>query len=497
MAGSAAPVDFAREIQPLLAEFCLNCHSTEKKKGDLDLEVFSSLEAVRRHPKVWQLVGEQLANNEMPPKEKAQPTAEEKERLAKWVAATLDDLARARAGDPGPVVLRRLSNAEYTYTVRDLTGVESLDPAREFPVDGAAGEGFTNTGQALVMSPSLITKYLDAGKAIAGHAVLLPDGIRFSSKTTRRDWTDEIVREIQAFYGGFAEKRANEKMNVDGVMIETNDKGFLPVGKYLAAALASGSKSIDAAAREHGVNAKYLGTLVTALSSNEPSLLLDGLRARWRTAKPGEAGPLAAEIAQWQRALWKLNKVGHIGKIGGPKAWMEPVTPLTAKQEVRVKIPTPADGKEVTLFLAASDAGDGNESDFVVWEQPRLVAAGRPDLLLRDTREVTRDLARRRELIFASTAKCLHAAAESMETPGEIDVAELARKHGVVPEALSAWLDYLGIGSSGPVEIGSHLRTKILKTGNYDFIKGWNWGDDQPPGLAANPPISTFASPET
>ena len=33
-----------------------------------------------------------------------------------------------------------------------------------------------NTGNALVMSPALITKYLDAGKDIASHAVLLPDG---------------------------------------------------------------------------------------------------------------------------------------------------------------------------------------------------------------------------------------------------------------------------------------------------------------------------------
>ena len=30
------------------------------------------------------------------------------------------------------------------------------------------------------MSPSLITKYLDAAKDVANHAILLPDGIRFS-----------------------------------------------------------------------------------------------------------------------------------------------------------------------------------------------------------------------------------------------------------------------------------------------------------------------------
>jgi hypothetical protein len=82
-------------------------------------------------------------------------------------------LALANAGDPGPVVLRRLSNHEYTYTLRDLTGVDSLDPAREFPVDGAAGEGFTNAGAALVMSPALLTKYLDAAKEVAAHLVLV------------------------------------------------------------------------------------------------------------------------------------------------------------------------------------------------------------------------------------------------------------------------------------------------------------------------------------
>src|SRR5262249_37854510 len=140
-------------------------------------------------------------------------------------------------GDPGPVVLRRLSNAEYTYTVQDLTGLDSLQPAREFPLDGAAGEGFMNTGQALVMSPSLVTKYLDAGKEIARHAVLLPDGIRFSAKTTRRDWTEEILAEIRGFYAKFTDPHGGDKVNLQGIVFETNEGGRLPVEKYLLATL--------------------------------------------------------------------------------------------------------------------------------------------------------------------------------------------------------------------------------------------------------------------
>ena len=46
--------------------------------------------------------------------------------------------------------LRRLNNAEFTYTIRDLTGVE-LDPTRDFPVDGAAGEeAVVQNGEGLV-----------------------------------------------------------------------------------------------------------------------------------------------------------------------------------------------------------------------------------------------------------------------------------------------------------------------------------------------------------
>jgi hypothetical protein len=71
--------------------------------------------------------------------------------LHAWVHAALNTVALRHAGDPGPVVLRRLNNAEYSWTIRDLTGIESLDPAEEFPGDSASGEGFMNVGNSLVM----------------------------------------------------------------------------------------------------------------------------------------------------------------------------------------------------------------------------------------------------------------------------------------------------------------------------------------------------------
>jgi hypothetical protein len=477
-------------VLPVVKRYCLECHSAEEQEGDLDLERFTTLDHARNAPRVWQRVAEVLDKGEMPPKEARQPVDEERARLRGWVGGFLASEATRRAGDPGRVVLRRLNNAEYTYTIRDLTGVESLEPAREFPVDGAAGEGFTNTGNALVMSPSLVTKYLDAAKEVAEHAVLLPDGFRFSPGTTPRDWADEGLGKIREFYREFTDPTGGDRVNLQGVVFDTNQGGRLPVERYLAAtiadrqALTSGAKSIEAVAGERGLNAKYLGTLWSVLSSREPSLLLKQVQARWRGARVEDVPALASEVSAWQDGLWRFASVGHIGKVGGPKAWMEPVNPLVAGREVRFRASPPPDAREVTISLVATDAGDGNEHDFVAWRRPRLVAPGRPDLPLRDLRRVAADLLATRDRLFAETAKYLEAAAEAESEGAGVDVAALANRRGLDPGSLRAWLDYLGIVPSGTLKLTGHLTGKVVKGGGHDFINGWSLGEL--PQLLAN-----------
>ncbi len=95
--------NFERSVRPLLKEYCLTCHSTEKHKGDIDLEKFTSLNDVLKHPEPWERVFEQLSLGEMPPSEKPQPTSEDRARLIAWVNNALDKAATRHAGDPGPV----------------------------------------------------------------------------------------------------------------------------------------------------------------------------------------------------------------------------------------------------------------------------------------------------------------------------------------------------------------------------------------------------------
>ncbi len=472
--------DYEKRILPLLDRYCLDCHDTATKKGELDLDRFSNLAAVRKDPKTWQHVVEQLHNGEMPPKKKKstkQPSAEERSTLINWAKHYLDTEARAQAGDPGPVVLRRLSNAEYTYTLHDLTGVDSLDPTREFPVDGAAGEGFTNAGEALVMSPSLVEKYLAAAREIAEHAVLLPDGIAFSEFSTRRDQTNELMARIQKIYRTFTVQGGGTPVNLQGIKFDTNQGGLLPIEKYLAATL-GGSKD--------GLSPKYLSLLESAMKSDggPGAPILDPLRKRWRGATEKDAPALAAEVGQWQKRLWKFSSIGHIGRIGGPTAWMEPVTPIQAQQEFSLKLPEPAGGKDITLILASGVAGDGNASDVAVWKNARLQMPGQPDIPLRDVASLKKRLDKYRSEVLSKTEAYLAAASLAVEKP-DLNAAELAVKHGLDPRVLLSWLGFLKIDTAGPVVVEGHYTAKMLKGGNnYEFIKGW--GTPQTPSIGAN-----------
>ncbi|MFO0871485.1 MAG: DUF1592 domain-containing protein [Pirellulales bacterium] len=482
MASAAEPRDaaapaafFDNTILPLLRHHCVTCHSTEKQQGELDLQRFTSLERVKQHPEVWEHVQEQLTLGEMPPKDATQLSAEQKTLLAGWVRRTLNEIALANAGDPGPVVLRRLSNHEYTYSLRDLTGVASLDPAREFPVDGAAGEGFTNVGAALVMSPALLSKYLEAAKDVADHLVLTPTGFRFSAGTSSRDATNETLARIREFYSRYSDT-GEQSVEVGGTGKVSSQGGVLPLARYLAAAtqeraaLTGGSKKIADVARERGLSAKYLGLLWSMLHEQKPgtSLVLDSLRAKWRDGKL-----TTADIEPWQKALWRFSNVGHLGKVGGPKAWLEAVTPLADQHEFRLKLQPPADGSDLTLYLTTNDAGDGNANDFAVWENARLITPGRGVLMLRDVRSVMRQMERQRDAVTESVERCLAAAEEAMNSPERSDVAALSQKYHVDPPVLAGWLRYLGIASAGGSKLEPLIAKKAESVANYNFIQGW------------------------
>ncbi len=321
-----AAADFVNFIQPTIKQYCGDCHSSQLKKGSLDLERFATFERVREDVQPWQHLKELVEAGEMPPAEKPQPSKAERQRLLDWTKRFLAEEAKLRAGDPGCVPLRRLSNTEYDCTIRDLTGV-GLRPTREFPADGAAGEGFTNAAEALSdISPALFSKYLAAAKEIADHVVLLPGGFRFSSSKTRRDWTDESTAQLRAFYVPYFAP-----------------EGRLPIQPYLATvvkhreALLAGQIKLEGVATKEKLNGKYLATLWGALTDETPSDPFDKIREHWRAATEKDVATLVSEVTAQQKALWKTVKVGSY-VYSNEKVYLESLTRQVAVHPTAVAV---------------------------------------------------------------------------------------------------------------------------------------------------------------
>jgi hypothetical protein len=472
--------DYAATVRPLLQQYCLSCHSTKVKKGSLDLERFASLDQVRKDLKPWQGMIEMLEAGEMPPKNKAQPTAEERRQLIGWIRGFLDAEARARAGDPGHVPLRRLSNAEYDCTIRDLCGVD-LRPAREFPADGAAGEGFTNAAEALSdISPALLTKYLNAAKDVSEHVVLLPDGFRFSLSKTRRDWTDESTAQLRRFFATF-----------------TLD-GRLPFQPYVLAtvrhrdALVAGKLTLEDVAGKEKLNPKYLSILWQTLTGKGPSHPLDLIRARWRQAAEKDVPVLVAEITAWQAALWTFVPIGSY-RYGNTVRQVANDPPPANAHSMKLAI-KPAPGQnDVTLYLVARDlAPDAQTSKegLVLWQRPRLETPGKPTLLLRDYADFGARYEIEYPALFADTARYLAAAVEAANDK-QLSVDDLAKKHNLDSAFLKRWISVVAVeplttdrskenGRAIPV-VALDLLTEKAPKSERPAINGWRrQGTDLP-----------------
>jgi mono/diheme cytochrome c family protein len=201
-AANAAQVNGAREfrqnIQPVLENYCFDCHADGANKGNVAFDDFETDAAALENKELWLHALKNLRAGLMPPPKKPQPTPEEKERIVQWIKRSVFE-TDPQNPDPGRVTLRRLNRAEYQNTIRDLIGV-NFDTQSAFPPDDT-GHGFDNIADVLTLPPMLLEKYVVAANQIVGQAVPtaarvvreeVVDGVEFSGaenvlpKTRRR-----------------------------------------------------------------------------------------------------------------------------------------------------------------------------------------------------------------------------------------------------------------------------------------------------------------------
>ena len=157
---------FQKQIEPLLDNYCYDCHGLGVSEGEVTLDEFTA-ETIR-DTDLWLRVLKNSRAHIMPPNEEAQPSEEDRNRLAAWIKSEPFGIDSKNL-DPGRMTVQRLNRIEYQNTVNDLMGIE-FNTLDVFPADDS-GEGFDNIGDVLTISPMLLEKYLDVANAIVAEAV--------------------------------------------------------------------------------------------------------------------------------------------------------------------------------------------------------------------------------------------------------------------------------------------------------------------------------------
>jgi hypothetical protein len=191
--------EFSDKIVPVLQAYCYDCHDGDsmKPKGDFDLFPFYETGDAKTNLDAMLQIRNALHFREMPPENKKQPGAEERDFVIDWIDR---NLLLAADDNPGPPQSRRMTRLEYNNTLRDLLGLSQdvfsfperlmakrdyFDPALErlpeelsisipeygskvpsllkissLPGDNRAAHGFFNQGDVLNVSPLLVKRYV-------------------------------------------------------------------------------------------------------------------------------------------------------------------------------------------------------------------------------------------------------------------------------------------------------------------------------------------------
>jgi hypothetical protein len=167
-AGSKNGDDFHQQIEPLLKQYCFDCHGDGMEKGKVAFDKFNSEEEFLSRRELWFSVLKNVRAGLMPPEKKPRPSESELKQLETWIKQDVFG-TDPRNPDPGRVTLRRLNRVEYHNTIRDLTGYD-FNVEEELPPDDS-GYGFDSIGDVLTISPMLMEKYMQAAETITAAAV--------------------------------------------------------------------------------------------------------------------------------------------------------------------------------------------------------------------------------------------------------------------------------------------------------------------------------------
>ena len=160
---------FDREVKPILANYCTECHGVLMRKGDLRLDQMQA-DVAGPQGETWHDILNRIEVGEMPPQD-AEPIPDAARRkLTQWIRSQLR-AAQQTKSNGGQSVVRRLTRYEYNNTLSDLTGIQ-LDYAADLPPDSMSSNGFRNNGSVLGISALQMEYYVLAARRAMSKAIV-------------------------------------------------------------------------------------------------------------------------------------------------------------------------------------------------------------------------------------------------------------------------------------------------------------------------------------
>ncbi|MCA9051750.1 MAG: DUF1587 domain-containing protein, partial [Planctomycetaceae bacterium] len=296
--------------QMFLQTYCVSCHGPDQQKGERRFDRLPNQPNNRNDLTDLQDMLDQLVLNEMPPKDSAQPSDDERRAVIKSLTEDIAAYHSRHKESAAETVLRRLNAREYRNTVRDLLHLDMtmFDPTVRFPRDQTV-KHLDNVGDELVMSGFLLQEYLAAAETLIDRAMLPleqpePQTWIFKDGFRQQPEVDQVHRTSNEF-------RFMTLYEVTGA--DKHEGAYGPILAFAKGVPISGDYEIrllaEAVNRQHPYDPEFYGT-----DPNEPLRLgiVPGDHRVGQLHKPQPTEPLLTEFEladeqQWYSARVRLD----------------------------------------------------------------------------------------------------------------------------------------------------------------------------------------------
>lgn len=365
----------------------MGCHGEKKTKGDLNLEEILRGGSVADNFKTWERVIDMLEFEDMPPPEEDdQPSQAERSNLIATISGTLEDYIQQNAGDPGKIALRRLTSAEYAYTIEDLTGLD-LDLEKSFVGEAVGGEGFSNVGEVQFMQDSSLERYLEVAKTVASHAIIGAGPLAFYQDPGKTGQEFSAINRIRDIYQNHGFRTgAGEGANAYGT--DLYEKAFYAAWQYrYREELGESEFTLSGLAAEEGISPRFAEHISTVLNQKSPTFPTSSIVNAWKALPAPDANSNASvvearricselytKLLSWQMALAASTQDDEEYPV-------LTTDPFQANNSHSFSVPmNRAEDTDQVEFEIRIRAADGNEeiNPAVIWRNARMLILPAP-----------------------------------------------------------------------------------------------------------------------